>query len=35
MYGGRKLGIEKFRERRGIITFGSYIPGMGLVGKYK
>jgi len=35
MYGGRKIGIEKFRERRGLITFGSYIGATGLVGNYR
>jgi hypothetical protein len=35
LYGGRKVGIEKFRERKGIMTFGSYIPSTGLLGNYR
>ena len=34
MYGGRSLGMNDFRIRRGTLNFGMFIPGSGLIGEY-
>lgn len=33
-YGGRMLGIDNFRERKGIVSFGAYVPAEDLLGNY-
>jgi len=35
IYGGRLLGVDNFRERKGVVSFGEYVPAVGLIGKYK
>jgi len=34
MYGGRMLGVDTFRSRKGSVFFGSYTPGESMVGNY-
>lgn len=34
LYGGRMLGVDDFRERKGFVSFGTYVPAEGLVGNY-
>jgi len=34
IYGGRNLSVADFRIRQGILNFGTFVPGTGLLGNY-